>query len=108
MVRFQLAVLACVMSALVFVVGCQSGGAGSSASSAPRRAVVATGQGQTVVYLPTSDGGVERLASSDVPRCAQCEADAKQYFLTGELIPKCASCGAIRTPLVDYSRVGHQ
>ena len=109
MVRLQSAVVACVACALVFVVGCQSGGAGVAASPAPTRAVVATtGQGQTVVYLPTPDGGVERLASADMPHCAQCEADAKQYFLTGELTPKCASCGAVRTPVTDYSHVGHQ
>ena len=108
MVRVRSTVVACVVCALVFVVGCQSGGAGAATSSVPKRAVLATGQGQTVVYLPTANGSVERLASADVPRCAQCEADAKQYFLTGELTPKCASCGAIRTPLTDYSQVGHQ
>ena len=109
MIRPQSVVVACVACALTFVVGCQSGGGGAAASMAPTRAVVATtGQGQTVVYLPAPDGGVERLASADMPKCAQCEADAKQYFLTGQLTPKCATCGAIRTPLMDYSHIGHQ
>jgi hypothetical protein len=91
----------------MFVVGCQSGGMGSSASSAPTKAVLVTGQGSTTVFIPTSDGGIERLASADTPKCAQCESDARHYFLTGELTPKCSACGAMRVPLTDYSKVGH-
>ena len=109
MIRFRSAVVACVACALFFVVGCQSGGAGAAAPAVPTRAiVVTTGQGQSVVYIPTADGGVERLASADMPACAQCEADAKQYFLTGQITPKCSVCGATRTPVMDYSHVGHQ
>ena len=109
MFHFRLAAALCVACALTIVAGCQSSNTGASANTAPTCAVLVTGQGSTVVYLPTSDGGVERLASADVPKCAQCEADAKHYFLTGELTPKCSTCGAMRTPLTtNYASVGHQ
>lgn len=79
------------------------------ASSSPAKAVLSTGQGgTTVVYLSTAGGGVERLASADVPNCPQCEADAKKYFETGVLVPKCSVCGATHIPLIDYSNLGHQ
>ena len=94
-------------SALLLAVGCQSSGGGPSASAPPHSAVVTTGNGVTTIYLPTSDGGVERLASAESPHCAQCDADIAAYFKGAALAPKCSSCGAIRTPVTVASGSGH-
>jgi hypothetical protein len=100
MIRTYLSLAVVLVAGLAFTSGCQSMGGAPAASTAPQKAVViTTGQGATVVYVPSADGkGVERLASSgDVGHCAQCEADVAKYFMTGELTPKCSVCGATRT-----------
>ena len=95
------------LSALTVATGCSGmGGSAPAASMGPTKAIVATtGQGSTVVYVPTSDGsGVQMLSSTGgVEKCPDCEAAALKYFQTGQLERKCPRCGAIRTPVV-----GHQ
>ena len=87
--------------ALTLFTGCQmSASAGQPAVSAtPQKAVVATGNGGTVIFLPST--GPEKVVmlstSGGAKVCPQCEADAIKYFETGELTEKCSMCGATRT-----------
>jgi len=101
MARYAFALVAALL--LTFVTGCQTGAkpAGDMASAMPTKALLVTGNGgNTVVFIPgDKPGEVAVLASSDMPVCAQCNADAVKYFQTGELIPVCSVCGAKRTPL---------
>jgi ABC-type Fe3+-hydroxamate transport system substrate-binding protein len=87
--------------ALTLFTGCQmSASAGHpTASATPQKAVVATGNGGTVIFLPST--GPEKVVmlstSGNTKMCPQCEADAIKYFETGELTEKCSMCGAMRT-----------
>jgi hypothetical protein len=100
------------VAALVFslLTGCQTAPkstAMDSPGAMPTKALLVTGNGgSTVVFIPgDKPGEVAVLASSDMPVCAQCNADAVKYFQTGELIPVCSVCGAKRTPLSVQSAV---
>ena len=88
--------------ALLATVGCQSSGSASAPSTPPPRAIVVSGNaGSYTVYVPSADNThAEVLSSSGAAGCADCKAAAEHYFLTGELpIPKCPTCGGIRTPV---------
>jgi hypothetical protein len=86
-----------------FVTGCQTSSktAMDTASPTPTKALLVTGNGGSyTVFIPgEKPGDVAVLASSNMPVCAQCQADAVKYFTTGELVEKCSVCGAKRTPL---------
>jgi hypothetical protein len=87
--------------ALLTTVGCQSSGS-ASAPSAPQRAIVVSGNaGSYTVYVPSADNThAEMLTSSGAASCPDCKAAAEHYFLTGEVpIPKCPTCGGVRTPV---------
>ena len=84
--------------------GCQNSSKLSGELLVPtqRALVISGGQGgSTVVYIPTADNSdVQMLSTSGAAAiCAQCRADAIKYFQTGVLVPKCAVCGALRTPV---------
>ena len=84
--------------------GCQNSSKPSGELLVPtqRALVISGGQGgTTVIYIPTADNtDVQMLSTSSTAAiCAQCRADAIRYFQTGVLVPKCAACGAIRTPV---------
>src|SRR3954466_5921473 len=82
----------------VAVAGCQS--TPPATAAAPQKAVlINSGQGTTTVYVPAANGGAATLASSKVEKCPDCEKDVAEYFKTGQLAAKCASCGATRTVL---------
>src|SRR3954469_18845468 len=94
-----------VLSATLFaalLAGCQSSGSAPSGASsgAPTRAVLlTTGNGTTEVLLPKEGGGATMLSSGKAESCPQCQSDVANYFQTGQLAPKCATCGATRTVL---------
>ena len=88
--------------AILTAIGCQTGQPGSSPST-PQRAIVVSGNaGSYTVYVPSADNThAEMLSTSGGASCAECKAAAEQYFLTGAApIPKCPSCGGIRTPVM--------
>jgi hypothetical protein len=101
--RIRSVLCLCLLIATIGV-GCQSSSSPSGELLVPtqRALVISGGQGgSTVVYIPTADNSnVQMLSTSGTaPICAQCRADAIKYFQTGVLVPKCAVCGAIRTPV---------
>ena len=93
----SLAILASLM-----LVGCQTTPTSSSAGSPTKAVVASTGNGSTVIYLP-SGKGVQTLSTSPGPTWDKCAADAAAYFQGAALEPKCPQCGAIRT-----AALGHQ
>jgi hypothetical protein len=96
--------------AMFMAVGCQSSGSAPAASvEPPQKAVVVTGNaGSYTVFVPSADKThAETLSSTGGPVCADCKAAAEHYFLTGELVAKCPSCGATRTAVVTIPPVSH-
>jgi hypothetical protein len=97
--RFAVSVIPAALLAALLV-GCQSSQPSAATSAAPRHAVLlTTGNGTTEVLLPQEGGGMTTLTSGKTETCPQCQADVANYFQTGQLAPKCATCGATRTVL---------
>jgi len=96
--------------ALLCLVGCSSmSPSSSSAMATPQKAIVITGNGGSVVVLPTSDpNNPVMLSTAGADICSQCKEDAIKYFQTGMIETKCPKCGATRTPVVINTSVGHQ
>lgn len=89
---------------LLMAVGCQSTPTGSAPSAMAQRAVVITGgqAGAVTVLIPNADNSDVEVLSADgkAAVCPDCKMAIQAYFRTGAaLTPKCATCGAIRTPV---------
>ena len=85
---------------LTSMIACNGLSTSSPASSSEQRAVLVTGGngGGTTIYLPSQDGkNATMLSSGAGKQCPECEAAAFKYFNTGELDPKCSTCGGTRT-----------
>ena len=85
--------------------GCQSMG---GESSPPKSAILITNHGHEEIFTVGQGGQVIAYTDGKAVHCAQCEADVKAYYLTGQIDPVCKVCGATRTVIPYDSTVGHQ
>jgi hypothetical protein len=82
-------------------VGCESMGMMKKDSAAMSdKGLIAISNHGSVVFVPTGNGDVQMLSTTGDTSCAQCKADAADYFKTGKLTEKCSVCGATRYPLM--------
>ena len=92
----RLVMLALGLSFTLALVGCESMGMNKDSAMASDKGLIAVSNHGSVVFLPTGNGGVQMLSTSGDMSCAQCKADAVDYFKTGKLTEKCSVCGASR------------
>ena len=87
------------LSFTLAAVGCESMGMKKDSGMMSEKGVIAISNHGSVVFVPT-DSGVQMLSTTGDTSCAQCKADAADYFKTGKLTEKCSACGATRYPLM--------
>jgi hypothetical protein len=92
----------------LLAVGCKSSMSMGSDSSAPKSAILINHGGHEAIYTVGQGGQIIAYTDGKVEHCAQCEADVKAYYMTGQIDPVCKVCGATRTVIPYDSSGGHQ
>jgi hypothetical protein len=103
--KFRVGVVGSLLALGLLAAGCQSMGGGSSPS---KSAVLITNHGHSEIFTAGQGGQIIAYTDGKAEHCAQCEADVKAYYLTGQIDPVCKMCGATRTVIPYDASVGHQ